>query len=108
MSPTDVAPDAPDGGMSLSGAECQWPEHWPAHSSPRACHEGDCRRCEMEQEHGESHEGEPCPWGDLHLEDLDPQDEPYLPACGDRDCDGRCRACSAQAREDDMLERAGL
>jgi len=46
--------------------------------------------------------------GDLHLEDLDPADEPYLPACGDRDCAGRCRACSNQAREDDMLARAGL
>ena len=43
--------------------ECQWPEHWPTHATRRgACHEGDCTRCAMEQEHCESHEGEPCPW----------------------------------------------
>lgn len=42
---------------------CKWPEHWPAHNTRRgACHEGDCFRCGMEQEHEESHEGEPCPW----------------------------------------------
>jgi len=43
-------------------SDCQWPEHWPAHGSMRACGEGDCTRCGMEQEHEESHEGEPCPW----------------------------------------------
>ncbi len=46
-------------------SDCQWPEHWPAHAIRRgACHEGDCTRCAMEQEHEESHEGEPCPWGE--------------------------------------------
>lgn len=50
----------PDGTLT----PCQWPEHWPIHGSMRACGEGDCYRCSMEQEHGESHEGEPCPWVD--------------------------------------------
>lgn len=43
-------------------APCIWPDWWPAHAGNPACGEGYCRRCEMEQEHGESHEGEPCPW----------------------------------------------
>ena len=49
-------------GTYCNPAPCEWPEWWPAHGSLRACHEGDCRRCGMEQEHGEGHEGEPCPW----------------------------------------------
>lgn len=27
--------------------------HWPAHDSERACHEGDCTRCGLEQERDE-------------------------------------------------------
>ena len=48
--------------MTAEPDPCIWPDWWPAHGSPRACHEGYCRRCEMEQQHGEGHEGEPCPW----------------------------------------------
>jgi hypothetical protein len=36
----------------------EWAErpfaHWPPHGSPRACGEGDCRRCELEREHDEA------------------------------------------------------
>lgn len=28
--------------------------HWPPHGSERACHEGDCRRCELEQARDEA------------------------------------------------------
>lgn len=32
---------------------CIWPDWWPAHAGNPACGERYCRRCEMEQEHGE-------------------------------------------------------
>jgi hypothetical protein len=44
----------PDGDLSpVDYAERPF-AHWPPHGSPRACGEGDCRRCELEREHDEA------------------------------------------------------
>jgi len=39
--------------------------HWPRHGSERACGEGDCRRCELEQARDEARcqHVSPSPWG---------------------------------------------
>ena len=42
-----------------------YPVHWPRHGSERACHEGDCHRCLLEENWDEEHEDCHCldkPW----------------------------------------------
>lgn len=49
--------------MPSTTTACPAPAHWPAHAALHfGCEMGTCTRCGLEQDHAESHEGQPCPW----------------------------------------------